>query len=189
MNQYKLNSCVSMCIGFAFLLYTREESVHRLMSACTVEDSKFYFFLSSISTKNKKVCVCVCVCVCMQGHVRVRPRVCTWACSHVCMCFTCVYKHNVFYMCVYMYTYACVHVCVQYVFCIHVCMHTCMQICMCMGVYVGVAVYKHHTQHNTQHCAYNVINIMTFSHYTFQSTTMSGPGKNVVLATQRCFPE
>ena len=41
--------------GFAFLLYAHEESVHHLLAACEVEGPNLFFFVSSVSTRNKKV--------------------------------------------------------------------------------------------------------------------------------------
>ena len=41
--------------GFVFLLFAREESVHRLLDACEVDDKDFYFYLCSASMKKKRV--------------------------------------------------------------------------------------------------------------------------------------
>ena len=49
----------SINTGFVFLLFAREESVHRLLDACDMDDKDFYFYLSSASVKKKKVSQCV----------------------------------------------------------------------------------------------------------------------------------
>ena len=49
------NGGFGLAPGFVFLLFAREESVHRLLDACEVEDKDFYFYLSSASMKGKRV--------------------------------------------------------------------------------------------------------------------------------------
>lgn len=42
-------------IGYAFLLFREEVSVHRLVKSCLTEEGKLYMFVSSLTQTNKKV--------------------------------------------------------------------------------------------------------------------------------------
>lgn len=43
------------CVGYAFLLFREEISVHRLVKSCLTEEGKLYMFVSSLTQTNKKV--------------------------------------------------------------------------------------------------------------------------------------
>ena len=42
-------------VGYAFILFRDELSVHRLVKTCLSEDGKLYMFVSSVTQTNKKV--------------------------------------------------------------------------------------------------------------------------------------
>lgn len=41
-------------IGYAFLLFNEEESIHKLVMSCLEEDDKHYMYISSPTYKEKK---------------------------------------------------------------------------------------------------------------------------------------
>ena len=43
-------------IGYAFIIFQEEYSVHQLIKQCLVDDGKYYMFVSSVTQNNKKVC-------------------------------------------------------------------------------------------------------------------------------------
>ena len=44
------------CIGYAFLLFANESSVHKLIKSCLLQGDKLYLFVSSLTHQDKKVC-------------------------------------------------------------------------------------------------------------------------------------
>ena len=42
-------------LGYAFLIFNEEGSVHGLIKNCIMEDGKMYMFVSSVTQTNKKV--------------------------------------------------------------------------------------------------------------------------------------
>ncbi len=46
-------------IGYAFLIFQEECSVHALIKNCIMDDGKFYMFVSSVTQTNKKVSILV----------------------------------------------------------------------------------------------------------------------------------
>ena len=77
--QHVFNIFLFTPVGYAFLLFREEVSVHRLVKSCLSEEGKLYMFVSSLTQSNKKVslpvymrsiiCVCFhvgpCMCTCM----------------------------------------------------------------------------------------------------------------------------
>ena len=48
---------VMLYIGYAFLLFNEEESIHKLVMSCLEEDDKHYMYISSPTYKEKKVII------------------------------------------------------------------------------------------------------------------------------------
>ena len=44
-----------LCVGYAFLLFRDEVSVHRLVKNCVMDEGKLFMFVSSVTQTNKKV--------------------------------------------------------------------------------------------------------------------------------------
>ena len=44
------------CTGYAFLLFSKESSVHNLIKSCLIQGDKLYLFVSSLTHQDKKVC-------------------------------------------------------------------------------------------------------------------------------------
>ena len=53
--QKKICFCLSLYIGYAFLLFRDEVAVHRLVKNCVMEEGKLFMFVSSVTQTNKKV--------------------------------------------------------------------------------------------------------------------------------------
>lgn len=47
--------CDNYTLGYAFLLFNEEESIHKLVMSCLEEDDKHYMYISSPTYKEKKV--------------------------------------------------------------------------------------------------------------------------------------
>ena len=45
----------SIIVGYAFLLFRDEISVHRLVKTCVAEEGKLFMFVSSVTQTHKKV--------------------------------------------------------------------------------------------------------------------------------------
>jgi len=50
-----VNTLYRTFVGYAFLLFTEEESIHKLVMSCLEEDDKHYMYISSPTYKEKKV--------------------------------------------------------------------------------------------------------------------------------------
>ncbi len=46
-----------MLVGYAFLLFRDEVSVHRLAKLCVAEEGKLFMFVSSVTQTHKKVSI------------------------------------------------------------------------------------------------------------------------------------